>query len=101
MPSVPVGHVVDDLAEVVTPVVQRGGKVFAPKTVGQETARNDRQGRAHQQPRGGKDRAQRDNAQRDVARQGIARAQDQWRIFPPLVKRHHGRRRGRGSRQSP
>ncbi len=95
-----IGHVVDDLAEIIAAMVQRRGQILAEQAVGEKRAGDDRQGRAHQHIGGGKDGDERDHAEDDVERQGIAGAQEQRLVLDVLIERdgHTGERQCPGQR---
>ena len=76
-----VGHVIDDLGEIVAAVIERGGQVLAEQAIGEEEVGDNRQRRPHQRPGGGEDDGDADDAEDDVLRQGGARAQQEVGIF--------------------
>ena len=66
------GHVVDDLREIVAAMIERRRQVLAEEAIGEESARNDRQRRPHGAQRGEQDDAKQDDTDGEVGDRRVA-----------------------------
>ena len=83
-----IGHVLDDLLEIVAAMGEHSGQIVAEQAVEQERAGDDRQGGSHDDPGGGEYRDQSNNADDEIEGQRKAGAQDQRGVLDPLVEGH-------------